>query len=88
MGCVASICGLEASCVIFNEPDRFGNHVGVTRPSVSTTRALRLGGVKLRPCCGAARGVGQTKLGSHSLRRFATALFRGLRSRVPRALPS
>lgn len=79
-------CGIRRRCVIFKGPAFFGNEVGVTRPSVSSTSSLGLSSVKLRPCCGAARGVGQDSLGSRTVRGVVGAIIRRLHRPLPRAL--
>lgn len=65
----------------------FGNHVGITRPSVSPSNRLALSAVKLRPCCGAAREVGHNFLGSRKLRGLVGGTLTLLRRPLTRALP-
>lgn len=86
MGCIAGGCGLRRRCVIFNGPAIFGKEVGMTRPSVSDSTSLGLSSVKLRPCCGAARGVGHDFLGSRTVRGVVTAIVKRVRRPLSRAL--
>lgn len=64
----------------------FGKHVGLTRPSMSGASSLGLSSIKLRPCCGAARGVGHDFLGSRTVRGVVTAIVLRVRRPLPRAL--